>query len=60
MPKDYYSVLGLPKNASSEEIRKAFRRLARKYHPDVNPGNKEAEKQFKKNGILYYLTHLHL
>jgi len=53
MPKDYYSALGLPKNASSEEIRKAFRRLARKYHPDVNPGNKDAEKHFKKISEAY-------
>jgi molecular chaperone DnaJ len=45
--KDYYEVLGVKKSASEEDIRKAFRKLARKYHPDVNPGDKSAEEKFK-------------
>jgi molecular chaperone DnaJ len=45
--KDYYEILGVKKSASAEDIRKAFRKLARKYHPDVNPGDKSAEEKFK-------------
>jgi len=45
--KDYYAALGVKKSASAEDIRKAFRKLARKYHPDVNPGDKTAEEKFK-------------
>jgi molecular chaperone DnaJ len=46
--KDYYGALGVKKTASAEEIRKAFRKLARKYHPDVNPNDKKAEEKFKE------------
>ena len=46
--KDYYATLGVKKTATPEEIRKAFRKLARKYHPDVNPGDKKAEEKFKE------------
>jgi molecular chaperone DnaJ len=45
--KDYYEILGVKKSASAEDVRKAFRKLARKYHPDVNPGDKSAEEKFK-------------
>src|SRR5689334_11477822 len=45
--KDYYEILGVKKSASADDIRKAFRKLARKYHPDVNHGDKSAEEKFK-------------
>lgn len=53
MAKDYYSVLGVAKNASQDEIKKAFRKLAIQYHPDKNPGNKEAEERFKEINEAY-------
>ena len=53
MGKDYYSVLGISRGASEREIKQAYRRLARKYHPDVNPGDKSAEAKFKKINEAY-------
>lgn len=53
MPKDYYEILGVPRNASTEEIKKAYKRLARKYHPDLNPNDKRAEEKFKEISEAY-------
>src|SRR5213592_1217068 len=45
---DYYKILGLDKNATAEDIKKAYRKLARKHHPDLNPNDKEAHKRFQQ------------
>jgi len=51
--KDYYSILGVPPEADAKAIKSAYRKLARQYHPDVNPGNKEAEERFKEINEAY-------
>ena len=51
--KEYYQVLDVPRDASAEDIKKAYRKLVRKYHPDTNPGNREAESRFKEIGEAY-------
>ncbi len=51
--RDYYEILGVPRDASNDEIKRVFRRLARQYHPDLNPGDKQAEEKFKAIGEAY-------
>lgn len=51
--KDYYKSLGVQRDASPDEIKKVYRKLARKYHPDLNPGNKKAEEKFKEINEAY-------
>ena len=53
MSKDYYKTLGVSKSADEKEIKQAYRKLARKHHPDVNPGNKESEAKFKEISEAY-------
>ena len=51
--RDYYEVLGVDRGADEATIKKAYRQLAKKYHPDMNPGDKEAEKKFKEASEAY-------
>jgi len=51
--KDYYAVLGVPQSASEKDLSRAFKKLAKQYHPDANPGNKEAEERFKEISAAY-------
>ncbi|MCK5181355.1 MAG: J domain-containing protein, partial [Dehalococcoidia bacterium] len=51
--KDYYQILGVSRKASEKEIKQAYRRLARKHHPDINPGDKSAEAKFKEINAAY-------
>lgn len=53
--RNYYQILGVPKDATLEEIKRVYRRLARQYHPDLNPGDKEAEEKFKDIGEAYHI-----
>src|SRR5438067_3697398 len=53
MATDYYELLGVSKNASEEEIKRAFRKLAREYHPDANPGDAASEERFKELQLAY-------
>lgn len=53
MKRDYYEILGVAKNASAEEVKKAYRKVAMQFHPDRNPGNKEAEDKFKEAAEAY-------
>ena len=58
--RDFYEVLGIDKNADEATIKKAYRKLAKKYHPDMNPGDKEAEAKFKEASEAYAVLSLSL
>ncbi len=51
--RDYYEILGVAKNASKDDLKKAYRKLAMQYHPDRNPGDKESEEKFKEAAEAY-------
>ena len=51
--RDYYEVLGVDRSASEDDLKRAYRKLAKKYHPDINPGDKEAEEKFKEATEAY-------
>ena len=51
--RDYYEVLGINRSADKDTIKKAYRKMAKKYHPDTNQGDKQAEKKFKDDGGVY-------
>ena len=51
--RDYYEILGVPKNASKDDLKKSYRKLAMQYHPDRNPGDKESEEKFKEAAEAY-------
>jgi len=51
--RDYYDILGIPRNANTEEVKKAYRKNAIKFHPDKNPGDKAAEEKFKEAAEAY-------
>ena len=55
--RDYYEVLGVPRTATADEIKSAYRKLAMKYHPDRNPGDKAAEEKFKEAAEAYDVLH---
>ena len=59
MARDYYGILGVDKNASDQEIKKAYRKMARKYHPDLNPDDETAAEKFRDAAPVSY-THLTL
>ncbi len=58
--RDYYEVLGVDRSATEEEIKKAYRKKAIQYHPDKNPGDKEAEEKFKEAAEAYDLSLIHI
>ena len=54
MKRDYYEILGVSKNATADELKKAYRKIALQYHPDRNPGDKKAEDKFKEITVVRY------